>query len=308
MSAGTHTEGGVLMRRQLSVTLPSSRSVLAALALAVLVGGLSLRPASATVGSGSRTTYVGITPCRLVDTRQAPATVGPRSSPLGTDDTYVVDALPPSGGCPVPATATALQLNVTATDASAATFLTIWPSDAVRPNASSLNPAGGQGAVPNAVTTVLSADGRFSIFNAFGSVNVIVDVVGYFDDVDFDDRYYPRAEADAATAAAIASAAETPMVYNQGTAMDIAPFQCIDVLATGGALPSAEAGKLVTGYITDAGGVNPPPSINNATVFRPGVVFKTSQSGAVGYVEVCNPTSQPKALPQGWKLIASVKP
>jgi hypothetical protein len=52
--------------------------------------------------------------------------------------------------------------------------------------------------------------------------------------------------------------------------------------------------------------VNPPPSINNATVFLPGTVFKTSQGGTIGFVEVCNPTSSAKALPQGWKLITTV--
>jgi hypothetical protein len=98
------------------------------------------------------------------------------------------------------------------------------------------------------------------------------------------------------------------VVFSPGTATTIEPGECLQVLATGGALNAADAGKVVTGYITDQGGVNPPPSINNATIFVAGTVFKTIQGGAIGFVGVCNPTSQGKELPAGWKLIGSVKP
>lgn len=266
----------------------------AGVALAAAVGALAFARTSVALDAFAPTLYTPMTPCRLVDTRPAPETVGPRSAPLAANDTYTVDAYPPAGGCPIPTSATALQLNVTAVGATAGTFLTIWPSDAPRPTASSLNPAPGQGPVPNAVTTALSPQGRFSIFNLAGSVNVIVDVVGYFGD------------ATATIQQALANAAPK-VIFSPGTATSIPANQCIDVLATGGALAATDAGKVVTGYITDSGGVNPPPSINNATVFKAGVVFKTIQGGAIGFVEVCNPTTQDKALPAGWKLIFSVK-
>jgi len=35
-------------------------------------------------------------------------------------------------------------------------------------------------------------------------------------------------------------------------------------------------------------------------------VFKTSQGGTIGFGEVCNPTSSPKDLPQGWKTIVRI--
>ena len=55
----------------------------------------------------------------------------------------------------IPTDAVAVQLNVTALDASQGTFLTIWGAGG-QPNASSLNPAPGQPPVPNAVTTDLT--------------------------------------------------------------------------------------------------------------------------------------------------------
>ena len=279
--------------------------LVAGVGFATIIVGVALGTASGTVNSGTRTTYVPITPCRLVDTRPAPLTVGPRSSPLGAADTYTVEAFPPVGGCPIPTSVTALQLNVTAVSPTQTTFLTVWPFGPVRPTSSNLNPAAGSGAVPNSVTTGVSADGRFNVFNNLGSVNIVIDIVGYYDNHNFDDRYYTKANADAATAAAIGNAAPK-LSFAVGTATSIPANQCIFVFAYGvGA--ATDAGKTVTGYITDSGGVNPPASINNLTVFLPGTVYKTSQGGTVGHIEVCNPTTTAKDLPTGWKLITSLK-
>ena len=269
-----------------------------ALVVVAVVGFHLADPVDATVGSGIRTTYVPITPCRLVDTRPAPTTVGPRSVPLGANDTYTVDAYPPGGSCPVPTSATVLQLNVTATDPTANTFLTIWPSNVARPNASSLNPRAGQGAVPNSVTTGVSPEGRFSVFNESGTVNLIVDVVGYYDDHNFDDRYYPRAAADAATVAAINTAA--PDWVFPGAAITLPAHQCLFIFAYGVG-SDIDAGKIVSGYVVDSAG-NRIPSVDNATIFLPGTVFKTSQGGTIGSIEMCNPTDTGKALPPGWKV------
>jgi hypothetical protein len=85
-------------------------------------------------------------------------------------------------------------------NATAPTFLTIYPNDATRPTASSLNPQPGSPATPNAVITDLSPGGRFAIFNNAGTVDVIVDVNGYFVDHDHDDRYYTEAEIDSLNA------------------------------------------------------------------------------------------------------------
>ena len=114
--------------------------------------------------------------------------VGPRNTPLGPDETHSVTAHGANGECTgIPTGATGLVLNVTAVDASAATFLTLW-GDGDRPNASHLNPTPGEPPAPNAVTTDLTdTGGEFHVFNRFGNVHVIADVVGYYTDHSHED-------------------------------------------------------------------------------------------------------------------------
>ncbi|HKF77842.1 MAG TPA: hypothetical protein VKF59_17000, partial [Candidatus Dormibacteraeota bacterium] len=74
---------------------------------------------------------------------------------------------------------TALVLNVTATDATASSFLTVWPGGAPQPLASDLNFVAGQ-TVPNLTIAGLSIDRFFNVFNQQGSVDVVVDVFGFY--------------------------------------------------------------------------------------------------------------------------------
>lgn len=72
-----------------------------------------------------------------------------------------------------------MVLNVTATGPTQSSYLTVWPNGETRPTASSLNFAPGK-TVPNAVTAKIGDDGKVRIYNDAGSVDVIVDLVGYF--------------------------------------------------------------------------------------------------------------------------------
>ncbi len=124
-------------------------------------------------------TFVPIAPCRLVDTRPSPDRVGPAGA-LTADETRTVLAHGTNGECPpIPLDATGLSLNVTAVTASAPTFLTVWPGGTM-PTASSLNPDPGEPPTPNAVATSLSGTGSFNIYNLAGTVDVIVDINGYY--------------------------------------------------------------------------------------------------------------------------------
>jgi len=109
------------------------------------------------------------TPNRIIDTRP--------NNALGQNVTLDVSVL----GLGVPTSAvTAVVLNVTATDATAWGFFTIFPVGQPLPTASNLNFVAGPHAVPNLVVAKVGSGGKISVFNAFGSTHLIIDVAGYF--------------------------------------------------------------------------------------------------------------------------------
>lgn len=174
-------------------------------AVAVTIGGGAVLPgADALISSGSKTVFVPITPCRLFDTRPAPDNVGSRTSPLGSGDTFTVPVRGTSGNCTIPAGAGGVVMNVTAVGPTASSYLTVYPGDATqRPLSSNLNTVAGGPPTPNQVTVLLGAAlGDIKVYNATGSVDVLADIVGYYEDHDHGDVYYTRAQVDAAIAAA----------------------------------------------------------------------------------------------------------
>ena len=81
----------------------------------------------------------------------------------------------------VPATTTAVVMNVTVTGGSTGSFVTAYPAGTATPNASNLNFGAGQ-TIPNLVTAKVGGGGKVTFANAAGSVDVIADVVGFYDD------------------------------------------------------------------------------------------------------------------------------
>ncbi len=123
------------------------------------------------------TSFHAVVPYRALDSRTSVG--GWKGSKLGPGETRT---LPVAGtGGAVPATATAVVLNVTATEGTNGSFVTVFPAGAARAAPSNLNFAPFE-TIPNLATTALGAGGALSIFNAVGSVHLIADVVGYFDD------------------------------------------------------------------------------------------------------------------------------
>lgn len=122
---------------------------------------------------GSR--YNPLTPARVLDTRTGPQ--GVPAGAIGPGGTITVDVTGVGG---VPASVAAVIVNVTVTGPTAASHLTVYPSDAfVVPNASNLNFVAGQ-TVPNLVAVKVGADGNVKVRNNSGTTHVIFDVVGYF--------------------------------------------------------------------------------------------------------------------------------
>ncbi len=116
--------------------------------------------------------FTGMQPARVLDTR-----IGLGAARLGPQTT--ID-LPVAGRSGVPANAAAVVLNLTATEPTAASYLTAWPSGTVRPATSNLNVAAGETAA-NLVVVGVGAGGAVSLFNLAGGVQVIADVMGWFD-------------------------------------------------------------------------------------------------------------------------------
>ena len=114
--------------------------------------------------------YFPLSPCRAADTRS--------STPLGSTSTRNFQI---RGVCGVPTTAKAVSLNITVTAATAASFLSVWPSGTTRPIVSMINFEPSDPALANGIIVGLStATQDLSVFNSSGSVHVIIDVTGYF--------------------------------------------------------------------------------------------------------------------------------
>ena len=128
--------------------------------------------ASPTNPVGSR--YVPLEPARVLDTRFS---IGYGVGPVF--GTGVVD-LTIAGRAGVPQSGvTAVVLNVTAIGmVGPDSFVTVYPSGTERPLASNLNVVPGQ-VVPNAVVARLN-DGKVSLYNHRGEVDLVADVQGYF--------------------------------------------------------------------------------------------------------------------------------
>jgi YVTN family beta-propeller protein len=171
-------------------------------AVAICVGAGGVLTTSASVGSGVRTVYVPMTPCRLMDTRPPADNVGPRATPIGAGEAYSALVRGTNGQCTIPSDAVAVELSVIAVNATASSYLTVFPSDVTKPNASNLNWVANQPPISGSVKATLSADGHVSFFNLTGTVNLVVDVAGYYADHNFDDRYYTKAQTDSLVAGA----------------------------------------------------------------------------------------------------------
>ena len=109
-------------------------------------------------------------PTRILDTREGIGAIGPGGTL----------PLPVTGRNSVPATGvTAVQLNVTVTNPTAGSFLSVFPSGGAPPNVSNLNFGPGQ-TIANSVIVPVGPDGKIDFFNLAGRVDVVADISGYY--------------------------------------------------------------------------------------------------------------------------------
>jgi uncharacterized protein (DUF1501 family) len=122
----------------------------------------------------STNAFTPLTPARVLDTRLGNGAPRAKLAAKSTTKVQVVGR----GGVPASGV-DAVVLNVTAVEPDAVSYLTVWPSGAARPDASSLNTRPGL-TVPNLVMARVGADGTVSIYNDAGTVHVLADVMGWF--------------------------------------------------------------------------------------------------------------------------------
>lgn len=141
---------------------PMVRTALAATARAATVLDGTL--------SGSR--FVPVSPQRVLDTRVG---LGWAGGALGAGGSAVLQL--PVGA--VDSAASAVVLNVTATEAAGPGFVTVWPAGKQQPVASSLNVETPGQTVANLVTVAVGT-ARSVAFYASGGTHLVADLAGYY--------------------------------------------------------------------------------------------------------------------------------
>ena len=222
--------------------------------------------------------YHPMPPFRLLDTRSG--------APLGEDQTLDLVAGGP-GVIGWPRHLSAAVINVTVTEPSSASFLTVYPGDAARPTASNVNFVAGQ-TVANLVTVKVDPSGRLSIYNHLGTVHLVVDMVGWYGD------------AFAARGSGFHPVAPFRVLDTRDDpAGPLGPGETGDLSITGaGSLPTTGVTAVAMnvtvtqptspGYLTVWPGDTPPPLASNLN-FGPGqtvanlVVTKVAADGFVGF-------------------------
>lgn len=136
----------------------------------VLLGGASADVVIDVVGwygPGATARFTPIAPSRAVDTRVSGGALG-----QGGSRTIRLTG--------VPGDAVAAVTTLTATGQTAgATYLTVWPSGTARPGTSDLNTGRGRDQA-NSVVPRIGSGASVDVYNRMGSVQVLLDVYGYF--------------------------------------------------------------------------------------------------------------------------------
>jgi hypothetical protein len=119
--------------------------------------------------------YTPVTPARILDTRNA---IGVSTrTPVGSGGTLTLKV---AGVGQIPAGATAVALNFTATDETASGHLTVYPAGDALPITSTLDYGKNQN-IANTAIVAVGQDGEIELDNASaGSADFIADVSGYF--------------------------------------------------------------------------------------------------------------------------------
>ena len=117
--------------------------------------------------------FTGTAPARVLDTRSGTGTGAPAAK-LGASQSLTLTI--PN----LPTGTTAVAMNVTVTNPTDVSFLTVYPGGGTQPLASNLNYGPNQ-TVPNMVLVPVGPNNTVTIYNNQGTVDVIADLLGNFE-------------------------------------------------------------------------------------------------------------------------------
>jgi hypothetical protein len=126
--------------------------------------------------------FVGVLPCRLVDTRMAgfPAGYGTPSLTAGVPRNFDLNSQPNCTG--IPSGVEAYSLNFTVTQTLGPGFLKVYPQGGADPgDVSTINYVAGQ-TIANAAIVPAGAGGGITVIAGVSGTQVIIDINGYFTD------------------------------------------------------------------------------------------------------------------------------
>jgi hypothetical protein len=120
--------------------------------------------------------FIGITPCRIADTRQAgfPPGFGLPKLIAGVPRNFTLP-----GRCGISSVAAAVALNITVTNAQGSGFILIFPQGEPQPDVSTLNYVSGQ-TIANAAVVPLGPAGGITVIAGVSGTDLILDTNGYY--------------------------------------------------------------------------------------------------------------------------------
>jgi hypothetical protein len=128
-------------------------------------------------GSFATTSFTGLIPFRLADTRPGSATGDAVAASTGRIQADQVLPVPVASRGGVPSRVAAAVLNVTVVDPAGAGYITVWPCGLDRPNASTANFAAGQ-TIANMAISALGTNGKVCVYSSVAA-HLVVDVNGF---------------------------------------------------------------------------------------------------------------------------------
>ncbi len=162
-----------------------SGSVVASTPSTEASGGHVNGPAPTNVSASTTSTFVPVTPTRLLDTRTANGGHLGKVAQANPVTLQVTGRV--AGTEAIPTTASAVVLTVTAVDGTTPTVVRVFPAPATPlPATSSLNTIRSGQVLANQVTVRLPASGagadagKVVLYNGAGSVHLVADVAGYY--------------------------------------------------------------------------------------------------------------------------------